>query len=410
MTDRTSRILAAGAVALALLSLSACGDQQSKGPAGMPGGGMMPDAGFITLKAEQVEVSTTLPGRVVALASADIRPRVGGIIEEIAYEEGRPVQKGDVLYKIADDSYVAAVAVADAALQKALASIPVAEANVKRYQELVNSGGTQIELDNARLTLAQARADVASAEATLKSARIDLDLTEVRAPISGVTAVSQVSVGTVVTASQSDALTTVKELDPIYVDMIDSSANLLRIRKAIESGALARTIKEGQVKLTLEDGSVFDEIGRLEVPQFSVSETTGSFSIRTRIANPKHVLLPGMYVRATVSQGTEKGYLVPQLAGSRDPSGNLTAKFLTEDNTVDERVLATTRAIGNNWLVTTGISDGDRLIVDGFQRITTGQKANPVPVTVNSDGIVVEEQAGQTSDTDSTAPAGETAK
>ncbi|MCF3642599.1 efflux RND transporter periplasmic adaptor subunit, partial [Rhizobium sp. TRM95111] len=370
------------AALLVLAILTACSDAGDEA-AGPPGATMQVEAGYVTLKAETVSVEATLPGRVVAYASADIRPRVGGIIEKILYQEGRTVTEGDVLYKIADETYAATVDAAKAALEKAQVSIPTAEANVRRYEQLVTSGGTQIELDNARLTLAQAKADVSAAEASLKSARIDLDLTEVRAPISGITGVSNVSVGNVVTASQSDALTTIKQLDPIYVDLIDTSANLLRLRKAIESGLLSRTPEVGQVHITLEDGSDYGEVGKLEIPEFSVSETTGSFSIRTRIANPDRLLLPGMYVRARVSQGSERGYLVPQLAGSRDPSGRLTAKFLTKDDVVEERVLTTDRAVGHNWLVTAGIADGDRLVVDGFQRIVAGRKVTPVPARVN---------------------------
>lgn len=379
----------------ALLALGACSEEASAPPAGMAGT-PTPAAGFITLRSETVEVSRTVPGRVVAFASADIRPRVGGIIEKIVYDEGRPVKQGDVLYKIADEAYVAAVDVAEAALEKARAGVPTAEASVRRYEQLVTSGGTQAELENARLTLAQAKADVAAAEATLKTARIDLDLTEVRAPIEGIAGVSNVSVGAVVTASQADALTTIKQLDPIYVDLTDSSANLLRLRAAIESGTLARTPSLGEVRLTLEDGRTYGEVGKLETPEFTVSETTGSFSVRTRFANPRRILLPGMYVRATVLLGTETGFRVPQLAGSRDPAGRLTAKFLTAENVVEERVLTTTRAMGSNWIVTEGISDGDRLIVDGFQRIAVGQKVDPVPATVNALGVVETTEAKAT--------------
>ena len=387
MSTRPARYANALVAAFALLTLSACADESGM-PQGGPPGAMTVDAGFVTLKSETVDVTATVPGRVVALASADIRPRVGGIVEKIVYREGRPVKQGDVLYKIADESYVAAVDVAEAALEKARAGVPTAEASVRRYEQLVSSGGTQAELENARLTLAQAKADVASAEATLKTARIDLDLTEVRAPIDGIAGVSNISVGAVVTASQADALTTIKQLDPIYVDLTDSSANLLRLRAAIESGTLARTPSLGEVRLTLEDGRTYDEVGKLETPEFTVSETTGSFSVRTRIANPRRILLPGMYVRATVSQGSEKGYRVPQLAGSRDPSGRLTATFLNAEDIVEERVLTTTRSVGNDWLVTNGIKDGDRLIVDGFQKIVVGRKVNPVPASINALGVV----------------------
>ncbi|SIQ99364.1 membrane fusion protein, multidrug efflux system [Rhizobium sp. RU20A] len=389
MVLRSHRPAALAGFALLLGLLSACSEEKpAAGPGGMPGAGGPVTVGVVTLKESDVNVNAVLSGRVVPFASADIRPRVGGIIESIGFEDGKPVEKGQVLYKIADDSYEATVAVAEAALQKARASLPTAEANVTRYEQLVDSGGTQIQLDNARLTLAQARADVASAEANLKAARIDLGLTEVRAPISGVTSISNISVGTVVTASQADALTTIRQLDPIYVDLTDSSANLLRLREAIASGTLKQTPNVGQVKLTLENGTAYDKIGTLQAPDFTVSQTTGSFSIRVRFENKDQLLLPGMFVRAAVMQGQERGFLLPQLAGSRDPSGNLTARFVSPEGKVEERVLKTERAIDNAWLITEGVKDGDKLIVDGLQRIGTGMDVKAEEVKLGPSGEI----------------------
>lgn len=386
---RSHRPMALAGLTLALSLLAACSEEKpAAGPGGMPGAGGPVTVGVVTLKESDVNVNAVLSGRVVPFASADIRPRVGGIIESIGFEDGKPVKEGQVLYKIADDSYAAAVAVAEAAVQKARVSLPTAEANVTRYEQLVDSGGTQIQLDNARLTLAQARADVASAEANLKAARIDLGLTEVRAPISGVTSISNISVGTVVTASQADALTTIRQLDPIYVDLTDSSANLLRLREAIASGALKQTPNVGQVKLTLENGTAYDKIGTLQAPDFTVSQTTGSFSIRVRFDNAEQLLLPGMFVRASVVQGQERGFLLPQLAGSRDPSGNLTARFVTPQGKVEERVLKADRAIDNAWLVTEGVKDGDKLIVDGLQRIGTGMDVKAEEVKLGPNGEI----------------------
>jgi membrane fusion protein (multidrug efflux system) len=340
-------------------------------------------------KAER-PITSILPGRAVAFQTTQIRPRVTGAIREISFKEGSEVKAGDILYQIEDNLYEATVAQARASLSKAEVSIPAAQANLTRYERLVNSGATQIEYENAKVTLLQAQADVAQAQAALQSAEIDLDLTKIRAPFDGVTTISNVSLGNIVTANQTDALSTLRKLDPIYIDLIDSSTNLLELRAAFASGRVTGDPRNAEIRLRLEDGKAYEPAGKLDMSEMAVSETTGTFQIRAVFPNPDNIVLPGMCVRATVTLGNENGYLIPQRAATRNARGELTAKFVGADNKVETRTFTVSTTSGNNWLVTDGIADGDRLIVDGFQWIADAAAVQPVEVTVNEQGFTVE--------------------
>lgn len=381
----------------ALLALSAalagCNDAtESKAPAAASAERPPLPVSVVIMKKAEQPLTTLLPGRAAAFQVAEIRPRVSGIIKEIAFKEGGEVKEGDLLYKIEDDTYRAQVAQAEASLSKAEAGVPSAEANLARYERLVGSGATQIEFENAKVTLLQAKADVAEAKAALNSAQINLDLTSIEAPFDGVTSTSNFSIGNVVTANQADALTTLRRLDPIYIELTESSANLLRLKQAIAAGRL----NEGggddtaDIHLTLEDGIEYPHVGKLDMSDMAVSQTTGTYSIRAVFDNPDNMILPGMYVRANVTVGKENGYLIPQRAAMRDARGELTAKFVTAQNTVETRSFSESVVSGNNWLVTEGINDGDKLIVDGFQWIGDGAPVAPVEATVDAKGLVVE--------------------
>jgi len=339
-------------------------------------------------------LTSTLPGRASAFQTAEIRPRVSGVIKEIAFKEGSEVKAGDLLFKIEDDSYSAEVAQAQASLEKAEASVPTAQSNLARQERLVNSGATQVELENARVTLLQAQADVAQAKAALRAADINLKLTEIRAPFEGVTNVSAFSIGNVVTANQAEALTTLRRLDPIYIELTESSVNLLRLQEAIKAGRVDQSENQrAEVRLTLEDGLQYPIVGKLDMSEMAVSQTTGTFSIRAVFDNPDNLVLPGMYVRATVTVGTESGFLIPQRAATRNAQGELNAKFVTADNKVETRTFTESQVSGNNWLVASGVQDGDKLIVDGFQWIGDGATVQPVESAVNEQGFVVETAA-----------------
>ncbi|MBC2775471.1 efflux RND transporter periplasmic adaptor subunit [Rhizobium sp. AQ_MP] len=388
----------ASVLVICTAALAGCSDQQAaQGGAGAAaGGGERPPAAVsvIVMKQEAHEITTTLPGRASAFQMAEIRPRVSGIIKEIAFKEGSKVKTGDLLFKIEDDTYRAAVAQAQASLQKAEAGVPTARSNLARQERLVGSGATQVELENARVTLLQAEADVAQAAAALRSAEIALGLTEIRAPFEGVTTISRYSIGNVVTANQTDSLMTLRRLDPIYIDLTESSANLLRLREAIKAGRINQTNREtADIRLTLEDGIDYPIVGKLDMSELAVSQTTGTFSIRALFDNPDNLILPGMYVRATVDVGVEEGYLIPQRAATRNPNGKLTAKFVTADNKVETRTFENAEVSANNWLVASGIKDGDKLIVDGFQWIGDGAPVQPVEAKINEDGLVEETAA-----------------
>lgn len=379
-------------------ALGGCSDQgtaQGGGGGGAPGGERPPaTVSVLLMKKAPQPLTSTLPGRAAAFQTAEIRPRVSGVIKEIAFKEGSEVNEGDLLYKIEDDTYRAAQAQAQASLQKAEAGVPTARSNLARQERLVGSGATQVELENARVTLLQAEADVAQAKAALRSAEIELGLTEIRAPFEGVTTASRFSIGNVVTANQADSLMTLRRMDPIYIELTESSVNLLRLREAINSGRINRS--EGgaaDIRLTLEDGQEYPVVGKLDMSEMAVSQTTGTFSIRAVFDNPDGLILPGMYVRATVTVGTEEGFLIPQRAATRSANGQLSAKFVTADNKVETRVFEDAQVSGNDWLVATGINEGDKLILDGFQWIGDGAPVQPVEAKVNENGIVEETAA-----------------
>ncbi|TDK30285.1 efflux RND transporter periplasmic adaptor subunit [Rhizobium deserti] len=375
--------------------LAACsdsGDQKSAGGAANGGAPQKPPqaVSVVVMKKAERPITAILPGRAVAFQTAEIRPRVTGAIKEIAFKEGSEVKAGDILYQIEDNTYAAAFAQAQATLSKAQVSIPSAQANLNRYERLVNSGATQIEYENAKVTLLQAQADVEQAKAALQSAEIDLDLTKIRAPFDGVTTISAVSIGNIVTANQTTALTTLRRLDPIYIDLIDSSTNLLDLRAAMASGRLSGDPRKADIRLKLEDGTNYPLTGKLDMSEMAVSETTGTYQIRALFDNPDDIILPGMYVRASITVGNENGYLIPQRAATRNARGELSAKFVGADNKVETRTFTVSKSSGNNWLVTDGITDGDRLIVDGFQWISDGAPVQPVEATVNEQGFAVE--------------------
>lgn len=375
------------------LALGACSDSgQGAAPGDTAQAQERPPTPVSVVIMEQAEYPITriLPGRATAFQIANIRPRVTGAVREIAFKEGSEVKAGDLLFQIEDDTYLAAVAQARATVAKAEASVPSAQANFARYERLRNGGATQIEYENARVTLLQAEADVAQAKAALQSAEINLGLTKIRAPFDGVTSLSNVSIGNIVTANQSEALTTLRRLDPIYIDLTESSTNLLELRTAMSSGRLRGDPSQGEISLTLEDGTAYPLAGKLDMSEMVVSETTGTYQIRALFHNPDDIILPGMYVRATVTLGMETGYLIPQRAATRNPRGELSAKFVTKDNKVETRIFSVSQVSGNNWLVTDGVAEGDRLIVDGFQWIGDGANVSPVEATVDENGLVVE--------------------
>jgi len=379
LTTRTAMMVAG--VAAAML-LAGCNDQkaaQNNAPV------VRTEVSAMALHPQSVAITAELPGRTSAYLVAEVRPQVGGIIRSRNFKEGSEVKAGDVLYEIDPASYQASYDSAVAALQKAEGAVPSAQSKVDRYKSLTAQDAVSKQnLDDAVSTLAQANADVASAKAALETARINLDYTKMRAPIAGRVDASAVTVGALVTADQTTALTTIRQLDPINVDVTQSSTNLLEFRRAIADGRLKTSGDNVSVHLTLEDRSQYKEAGKLEFAEAAVAETVGTITVRAVFPNPDRILLPGMYVRATIQEGiAENSFLVPQRAVFRNTKGEPTAMFVAADNKVQQRVLKVQRSIGNSWLVNEGMKDGDRVIVEGSQRVRDGQEVTVSPVTID---------------------------
>lgn len=367
--------------AVALLSLAACGQSGQQ----QPGQGAPPPVGYVIVREQPVMLTSELPGRTTAYETSDVRPQVNGIVTARLFQEGDMVSKGQPLYRIDPAPYQAQVANARAALAKAQAAIASSAALARRYGELVKINAiSRQDYENALTSAAQARADVAAQQAALRSATIDLARTTIRAPISGRIGRSIYTTGALVTASQADALTTISRLDPIYVDIQQSSADLLKLRQQILSGQVA---SEGQarVKLKLEDGSIYGPEGTLRFADVTVDPNTGSQTIRAQFANPNGLLQPGMYVRAQLAQGTQlQGMLVPQRGVGRDERGNATALVVGQGNKVEPRVIKTERVIGDAWLVTSGLKPGDKVIVEGAMMLRPGMPVTPQPWNPNA--------------------------
>lgn len=361
----------------AVLLLSACGQgaaPQQQGPA---------EVSVVTVRTQPVTLTTELPGRTVAYESSDVRPQVNGIILARLFEEGDQVRAGQPLYRIDPQPYQAAAASARAALGRARAAIASTGALERRYSELVKINAiAKQDYDNAVTQAQQARADVAAQQAALRTAEIDLARTTIRAPIAGRIGRSDFTTGALVTAAQANALTTIQRLDPIYVDVQQSSAEVLKLRQRIMAGEIAREGGAARVQLKLEDGSTYPVEGELKFTDVTVDPTTGSQAIRIRFANPNGLLLPGMYVRAQLVEGTKaEGLLVPQRAVGRDERGHATVMVVGKDSKLEQRAIEAARTVGDSWLVSSGLKPGDRVVMEGAMMLRPGMPVKPVPFT-----------------------------
>ena len=322
----------------------------------------------MSLQSQPLRISTTLPGRTKANVTAEIRPQVGGILLDRAFLEGAEVKKGQLLYQIDPAPY-------RATMMRAQASYESARSLLKRYETLVKSRAiSQQEYDDARSQFLQS-------EAALESARIDLGYTRIIAPISGRIGRSTVTKGALVTANQSGAMATIQQLDPIYVDIVQPSIALLQLKQDLADGVL-KTDNEDQadVTLSLENGRRYEYTGKLQFSEVSVNEDTGSVVLRAIFPNPKGTLLPGMFVRAELAEGTrQEAILVPQRSVSRDNQGTATVLKLNEKNIVERSQITTERSIDGQWLINSGLSAGDRIVVDGLQHVQPGAQVKVVP-------------------------------
>lgn len=368
-------------VTLAALSLAACGQPEGQPP---QQGGPAP-VGVIAVTEQPVTLTTELPGRTTPYETSDVRPQVNGLVQARLFAEGDYVRAGQPLYRIDPSPYQAQVASARAALARARAGIASTRALARRYGELVRINAiSRQDFDNATTGAQQATADVAAQQAALRAAEIDLARTTVRAPISGRIGRSTFTTGALVTAAQADPLVTIQRLDPIYVDIQQSSADLLRLRQQVLAGQVARGGDAARVRLRLEDGSVYGQEGTLRFADVTVDPATGSQTIRAVFPNTRGLLLPGMFVRAELIEGTQgNAILVPQRAVSRDERGNATVMVVGRGNRAEPRTLTTSRTAGDNWIVTGGLRPGDRVIVEGAMMLRPGMPVQPRPWNPN---------------------------
>ena len=390
------------AALFAALLLSACGKQTPPPP---------PPAqvGVVTIQLQPVTLTTELPGRTSPYESSEVRPQVDGIITRRLFREGDMVHAGQVLYQIDPAPYAAAVANSRAALARAQASIASTGALARRYGELVKINAiARQDYENAMASANQAQADVAAQKAALRSAEINLRRTRISAPISGRIGTSTFTVGALVTTAQAQPLTTIQRLDPIYVDINQSSVDLLRLRKQILAGQISRGGGTTRVGLTLEDGSEYDREGKFQFADVTVAQDTGTVTVRAIFPNPQGLLLPGMYVRAHLIEGTQaQGILAPQQAVTRDEKGNPTALVVGAGNKLEMRQLTTTRAIGDKWLVTSGLKPGDKLVMNGAMMLQPGAPVTPVPWTPAGAQGAAPGQPGAGATPGGTKPAGD---
>jgi len=365
-------------VALACgLTLTAC-NRASNAPAPTP----VPEVATVRVVRQQVLLTTELPGRTAPYCIAEIRPQVNGLIQKRLFTEGADVKAGQELYQIDPAPFQAALDNAKAALGRAEANLPAGRARADRFRKaLADKAVSQQDLDDADAAVKQAEADVRYFQATVETARINLEYAHVVSPISGRIGTSTVTDGAIVTAYQPTALATIQQLDPIYVDVPQSTADLLRLQQRLVDGRLTREGTNGnQVRLILGDGTKYPLAGALQFRDVSVDPTTASVILRAVFPNPNGVLLPGMFVRAVVQEGVNaQAVLIPQQAVSRDPKGNPVALIVDANGKVGQCKLTLDRAIGDQWLVSSGLSPGDRVVAEGMQKVRPGTVVKAIP-------------------------------
>ena len=355
---------------LVSLTLLAC----EEGGKGAPGSSGPREVVIIKLEPRREVYTTALAGRIASFQVAEVRPQVGGILQQRLFTEGADVKAGQALYQIDPATYEAALDSAQAALMKAEANVTPARLKAERFRELLAiKAVSKQEYDDAQAAFKQAEADVAVNRAAVKTARINLEYTKVRSPISGRIGKSAFTPGALVTANQAQALTSVRQLDPVYVDITQSSQDLLRLRAQFTNGELRSAAEEAPVRLKLENGAMYPHEGRLQFTDVSVDESTGMVSLRALFPNPEHILLPGMYVRAVIAEGVdENALLVPQRALRRDPKGQASVLLVDGGGKVDVRLVDVGRTVGDSWQVLSGLKPGDRVIVEGGQNVRPG--------------------------------------
>jgi len=383
---RRAKIITIAGMLAGYLVVAGCGKPSATGAKSQS---TPPEVGVVVIQPQRVALTTELPGRTSAYLIAEVRPQVGGIIQKRLFTEGADVKTGEVLYQIDPATYQAAYNSAKAALARAEANLNPARLKAERYQELITINAvSQQDFDDTSAALKQAEADVETGKAALETARINLAYTKVTAPISGRIGRSSVTNGALVIASQPAALATIQQLSPMYVDVTQSSAELLRLKQNLASGLLkSNGATQARVNLLLEDGSAYQLPGTLKFSEVTVDQSTGSITLRAIFPNPKQTLLPGMFVRAILEEGvSERAILVPQRGVTRNPDGNAMVMVVGSEEKVEPRVIKVVRTVGNNWLVSEGLKAGDRVILEGLQKARPGTPVKAVAFGSKADG------------------------
>jgi membrane fusion protein (multidrug efflux system) len=383
-TDKVKLIALAGLL-IGIFTIAGCG--QSSSPGGTPSASL-PEVGVVAITTAPVILTMELSGRTSPHRIAEVRPQVGGIIQKRLFVEGSDVEAGQVLYQIDPATYQAAYATAKAALARVEANLVPLRLKAERFRELVaiNAVSRQ-EYDDASAMLTQVEAEVAANQAVVEAARINLDYTTVKAPISGRIGRSTVTDGALVTASQATPLATIQQLDPVYVDVTQSSAELLRLKRNLANGEIkGKDVGQAKVTLLLEDGSSYPQEGILKFSEVTVDQSTGSVTLRALFPNPDQLLLPGMFVRGIVQEGVcEQAILVPQRGVSRNPKGEAMVMVVGAEEKVETRIIKVSRTVGDNWLVSEGLKAGDRVILEGIQKARPGTPVKAVPFASKAD-------------------------
>ena len=359
-----------------LIVLSGCENKVSSNPQIQ-----IIEVGVITLQEQPIPLQQELNGRVKAKLVSQVRPQISGIITKQLFTEGSFVKEGEILYQIDSASYQASFFQAKASLESAKVDAKNAKTKSQRYEELLKFDGTsKQEAEDAKAISLQAEALVEEKKANLESAKIDLERTNIKAPISGYISISSVTKGALISANQTEALATIRDTSSVYVDVSQSNTQLLALRKLLSQ----KNIQKGntEVSLTLSDGSIYEHKGELQLQEIAVDENTGSVTLRALFPNEKGILLPGMFVKATVQGAIDtKAFLLPQQAVSRDAKANPIITLLKEDNSIIKQMITIERAIGNRWLVSAGINNNDKIIIEGLNKINEKSKVNPIDVS-----------------------------
>lgn len=380
---RTNRLTLA-ALVISAAFLSACQQEEQKAqgqPAPPPS-----EVAIVTTKTEELPITNELPGRIAATRTAEVRPRVSGIVVARVFEQGTTVQQGDVLYRIDPAPFQVQVDSAEATLARAKAVQSQARITAERQEQLRRSNvATQQNFDDAVAQLAAADADVAIAEAGVASARLNLQYTNVTAPITGRIGRALITEGALVSQSGTENLATIQQLDPVYADFTQTATDVIRLRKALQDGQLMTDANEAAAQLVLDDGTPYPEKGRLLFSEAAVDETTGQITLRGEFANPNGDLLPGMYVRGLIQQGIERNAIaVPQQAIQRDTAGKALVYVVNGESKVEIRPVTTSRVVGDRWVISNGLKADEKIIVEGFQKVGPGAPVktvdwNPAP-------------------------------